>query len=178
MTLELIENSKDVVLNFTDTAGAYFNDCSVNSETDDRLWRELVPSSGNADTVHGELLRGASRIYRDMYQNGGGNLVEFEDDGHSCDHCSYYENLEGEEDYDNDHSDNCADSWVIDDYYQEMFDFLDKHLPYEGREVLKKVKKEVLSRPYDIDIAFDTLVDHVIHLILTTKNIAIETEQV
>lgn len=170
MNLELIENSQDVETKFTETAGGYWADTSVNSELDAQFWEKLVPSKGNADTVHGELLRAASRIYRDMYQNGGGNLIDFEDNGYSCDHCSFYEDRDDSEDYDADHSENCPDSWVISDYYQEMFDFLEKHLTDEGRKTLKEVKALVLQQPYDISIMFDRLVDHTIHIIQTTKN--------
>ena len=83
MNLELIENSQEVQTKFTETAGGYWSGTSVNSELDTQFWEKLVPSKGNADTVHGELLRAASRIYRDMYQNGGGNLIDFVDNGHS-----------------------------------------------------------------------------------------------
>ena len=182
MILELIDNSKDVELKFTETAGGYWREDSVNSELDTKLWAELVPSSGDADTVHGELLRSASRLYRDMYQNGGGNLVSFEDNGYSCEHCNHFEYVreaeEQGEDYDEDHSDNCPDSLVISDYYQGMFDFLEKHLTDEGRKTLKEVEKQVLKQPWDIPIVFDRLVDHAIHMAQTTVNAPMEPTEV
>jgi hypothetical protein len=39
-----------------------------------RLWDRLVPAKGDAPSHHGQLLRYASRIYHDIYNNGGGNL--------------------------------------------------------------------------------------------------------
>jgi hypothetical protein len=40
----------------------------------EELYRSLVPAYGKAATPHGELLRCASCIYRDIYNNGGSNL--------------------------------------------------------------------------------------------------------
>ena len=37
------------------------------------LFETLVPGQGNADTVAGELIRAASRLYYDCYNNGMGN---------------------------------------------------------------------------------------------------------
>lgn len=39
----------------------------------DRLYEKLVPQSGKCETLEGELLRAASRISHDFYNNGFGN---------------------------------------------------------------------------------------------------------
>lgn len=39
-----------------------------------RLFKLLVPKSGNADTAQGELLRAMSKIYYDYYNNGCCNM--------------------------------------------------------------------------------------------------------
>jgi hypothetical protein len=39
----------------------------------DQLFQQLVPASGKCNTVEGELLRAASKIYYDYYNNGFGN---------------------------------------------------------------------------------------------------------
>ena len=169
MTLSLIENSQDIELKFTQKPGGYWCEDSVNQEMDSKLWAELVPSSGKAETIHGELLRTASKIYRDTYQNGGGNIVEFEDDGYSCDHCDYYETDEDERV--EDHSDICHGDWIVTDYYQEYFDLLHEHLSADGRECLNNVKQElIIGLIRNPSIEFDRLVDYVIHTILTTEN--------
>lgn len=169
MTLLPIENSQNIELKFTAKAGGYWCEDSVNQEMDTKLWAELVPSSGSADTLHGELLRVASKIYRDAYQNGGGNIVDFEDDGYSCDHCDYYER--DEDDRVEDHSDICHKDWVITDTYQEYFDLLHKHLPTDGREELSIVRRDlIIGLVRHPVIAFDHMLDYVIHTILTTEN--------
>jgi len=39
----------------------------------ERIWEELVPHEGNADTVAGEMIRAAGRLRYDFYNNGMGN---------------------------------------------------------------------------------------------------------
>ena len=43
------------------------------SATFERIWEELVPREGNADTVAGEMIRAAGRLRYDFYNNGMGN---------------------------------------------------------------------------------------------------------
>ena len=38
------------------------------------LWDKLVPAQGPSKAFHGEILRCASRLYYDLYNNGLGNL--------------------------------------------------------------------------------------------------------
>jgi hypothetical protein len=38
-----------------------------------RLWKELVPSSGQADTLQGELVRIAGKLTDEAYRNGNAN---------------------------------------------------------------------------------------------------------
>ncbi len=49
----------------------------------EQLFDELVPMCGNADTVCGEVLRCASNIYYENYNNGNCNVMS--GDGGMCD---------------------------------------------------------------------------------------------
>ncbi len=51
--------------------GKYWADASTNGY--DTFYNALVPGSGKAEILEGELLRAASRIYHDLYNNGFGN---------------------------------------------------------------------------------------------------------
>ena len=53
--------------------GRYWNGTSKYKAVYDELWNELVPGSGEADTLQGELLRMIVRIMYDYYNNGFGN---------------------------------------------------------------------------------------------------------
>ena len=39
-----------------------------------KLWKQLVPAEGPAETPHGELLRAVGRVHYDCRNNGGWNL--------------------------------------------------------------------------------------------------------
>lgn len=41
-----------------------------------RLWQELVPSRGQADTLQGELVRIVGKLTDEAYRNGNGNWDE------------------------------------------------------------------------------------------------------
>jgi hypothetical protein len=51
----------------------YWNNKGPHQADYDRLWNKLVPDSGSAETIRGELLRSISKIYYDRYNNGFGN---------------------------------------------------------------------------------------------------------
>jgi len=51
----------------------YWNETSPYYAEYQEFWDELVPESGEADTLQGELLRMISRISYDYYNNGFGN---------------------------------------------------------------------------------------------------------
>lgn len=52
---------------------SYWNDTGKYQTEYTRLFEQLVPASGNCDTLAGELIRSASRIGYDFYNNGFGN---------------------------------------------------------------------------------------------------------
>lgn len=59
---------------------SYWNHTGKYQEQYDRLWKELVPPEGNADTYHGEVLRICSRLYYDYYNNGLCNCYDVNTD--------------------------------------------------------------------------------------------------
>jgi hypothetical protein len=40
----------------------------------EEIWKKLVPASGSCENIHAELYRCISRVYYDVYNNGGCNL--------------------------------------------------------------------------------------------------------
>jgi hypothetical protein len=60
------------------------NDGAYTPELDE-AWTKLVPSSGEAETLHGELVRAFGRLNYDYGNNGNCNAVETTQD--SCDEC-------------------------------------------------------------------------------------------
>lgn len=59
----------------------YWNGQGTYQAEHELLAKALVPLAGKASTGDGEALRALSRIYHDMYNNGGGNLLGPDEDG-------------------------------------------------------------------------------------------------
>ena len=55
------------------TASSYWDQVGKYQDLYNELFQQLVPSAGKCATVEGELLRAASKIYYDYYNNGFGN---------------------------------------------------------------------------------------------------------
>lgn len=51
----------------------FWNNKHPLTPTYDRLYAKLVPEEGKCETLEGELIRAASRIHHDYYNNGFGN---------------------------------------------------------------------------------------------------------
>jgi len=140
----------------TESGKSYWDKNGAYQTEYDKLYEELVPSRGEADTIHGEMIRSVSRLFYDFCNNGNCNVRNFEQE--SCDECGgmgYEEeecsncygsgeiecdDEENEPCYDCDgsgvHTNDCSycggDCYVdgevtINDYYQDMIDFLHQH---------------------------------------------------
>ena len=132
----------------TELGKSYWNNNGAYQKEYDELYEKLVPSSGEADTVHGEMIRATSRLFYDFCNNGNCNVVDFEQE--SCDNCGgcgYEEedcySCDGSGHYDDEECDDCGGSGehtydcsycdgqgtvdgnvIITPYYQDMIDFL------------------------------------------------------
>lgn len=69
----------------TESGKSYWNDNGAYQEEYDVFYKELVPSRGEADTIHGEMIRATSRLLYDFCNNGNCNVRDFEQE--SCDNC-------------------------------------------------------------------------------------------
>lgn len=91
---------------------SYWNGNAKYSKQYEKLWDELVPGSGEAETVKGELVRIVGRITHEYYNNGNFNAIETQE----------YEDGFG--------------SSSVTPYYKEMFDFIEDHTEIEPDEFI------------------------------------------
>jgi hypothetical protein len=141
----------------TESGKSYWNENGAYQTEYDKLYGELVPSRGEADTVHGEMIRAVSRLFYDFCNNGNCNAVEVQQE--PCDYCGgdgYEDEIcnscdgDGEVEYEEDNLEPCYEcdgegyihedchycggdcyvdgEAVITSYYQDMIDFLHSHL--------------------------------------------------
>lgn len=118
----------------------------------DELYDKLVPSSGEAPTVHGELIRGISRLTYDYYNNGNCNVREA------------IRNYEV----------------VIDPYYMDMIDFMFDELPKQYHVNVEKLLDFITMYNYgygDYDFSdedndyYNRVMDDIMSHVLTTEDI-------
>ena len=142
----------------TKHGNSYWNENGAYQKEYDELYEKLVPRSGEADTVHGEMIRAISRITYDYFNNGNCNIVTMDrvycpdcdgsgyDTDWDCYDCSGEGTIEddegnietcnscGGEGHDQiDCSTCCGEGFIdgdkeIDEYYQDMLDVLHNHL--------------------------------------------------
>jgi len=109
----------------------------------DKLYKELVPSSGRAKTLRGEVLRAANKLYYERFNNGNGNAVEEAEDE---DGETYYK---------------------ITPFFQDLISIVKYALSGEGLKAVEKVKKSltyaddpILLKGFDKE--YETIMDSVI----------------
>ena len=123
----------------------YWNNKGKYSKEFDQLWEELVPSEGEAESKKGELVRCLGRLHYEFYNNGNCNAVyEFP--------VSWSED---EDDYD----------YEVDDFYQDMIDYIEKHIP-TASGLLRLIETIIIHQRDEDDAAYDELFDHCMPFII------------
>lgn len=165
----------------TEKGKSYWNNNGAYQKEYEELYEKLVPSSGDADSIHGEMIRAVSRLYYDFCNNGNCNVLDYEQDScQECGGCGYV---------DNDDEDGIEDCYwcdgqgteegdiVIDDYYQDMIDFLEYNM--DNTKSLDVLIDFLEDKSYgygkytfnDKEMKiYNDLVDAVMYQILTTEN--------
>ncbi len=158
------------------------------------LWDELVPSQGEAKTVHGELVRSVRRLQYDYCNNGNCNIREIETyteyyDCHSCGGEGEVDNGDVDDDgnFLKEMCDECCGSGeigeeydgdiTIDEYYQKMIDFIHYNISdkvvADDLEIFLK-RKDIGYSTYTFNDdemkVYNNLFDAVMYEILTTEN--------
>jgi hypothetical protein len=141
----------------TESGKSYWDNNGAYQTEYDKLYEDLVPSRGEADTIHGEMIRATSRLFYDFCNNGNCNVIDVNTE--SCPDCygSGYEEYDccscdgsGEVECGEDEFEDCyecegsgieyndcphcggecsveTDTYIT-DYYFDMIKFLKRHL--------------------------------------------------
>ena len=155
----------NVEMKNTVKGNSYWNDSGAYNAEQLELYKALVPSMGEADTIHGEVLRCANRMYYEYFNNGNGNARDEnyvegnycycdEDDDCYCE--DEYETVpnEGFLEFLEQITDNIGTKEVVDITHQIVDIILDE---------CNRFDKESVN-------VYDRLIDHVVYFILTTEN--------
>lgn len=84
--METLATEKKIEKRQTKVGCEYFSGNGAWQKEFDELWNELVPASGQAETLHGELIRAAGRLTHEYFNNGNLNAckVHYETEETTC----------------------------------------------------------------------------------------------
>lgn len=173
----------------TELGKSYWGEDGAYQTEYEKLYADLVPSSGASKTLNGELIRSISRLFYEYCNNGNGNSVEaeryYEDE--SCYECSG----DGEIfDYTDDDGDDvfepceqCCGSGDIQeeyyhnpeitDFYQNFLDLIKYNVPntFGIVDEVENVMKQTDNSFCDADMdKYNKMCDAVIHHVLITPD--------
>jgi hypothetical protein len=154
----------------TPQGSSYWDNKGAYQAEYDALYAKLVPNSGAADTVNGELIRGISRISYDYFNNGNCNIrKEIPIYGET----SYWDNEDEGDEYDS--FDEQEYDYGIDLYYQKFIDLINENIP-SASHIMEEVVDIILGEHgsgmfSDTNISkYNTMMDEVVYYVLTNEN--------
>lgn len=175
---------------FTEIGKSYWSDNGVYTKEYNKLYEDLVPSSGNSETLNGELIRAISRLGHEYNNNGNCNsrVIETYLEEETCSNCSGEGEVEG---FDCDDDGNylmedcseCCSGYVeeeyncdpeIDGFYNTFLDLIEGNVP--NTEIECDDVKAVITHPFDCNFSdkeqhkYDRLFDKVIFYVLTNED--------
>lgn len=179
------------------SGNSYWNETGAYQKQWNELYENLVPDSGEAGTIHGELIRCASRLFYDYCNNGNCNVLDhkYEMVTYTCGDCDGTGKIDNdEEDKDDPYEEhpndcvNCGGSGETEDeeqgdvfiaeFYEEVIDFLEMNLTNNDctdrlKEFLLHSGKGYNSYKFDDPemAVYNKVCDEVMYQVLTTENV-------
>lgn len=173
----------------------YFNGEGAYQEEYERLWDELVPMSGMASTLNGELIRAAGRLNYEFFNNGNLNACEqhYHDEDEICCGCRGTGVIEDEDEDGNIIEVDCPecggcghfveeveDDCTLAPMYGAFLNLIEECVPNADHEV-EMVRDIILSNLYSSPVqfsernenAYSRLMDVVMFHVLTCDDVNI-----
>lgn len=178
----------------TEIGKSYWNNNGAYQTELDELYKKLVPDMGEANTVHGEMIRAISRLFYEFGNNGNCNIIDIqkttETDSYTCNECNGDGEIQSnDKDDESETCDNCSGSGQIEEdyevdgdieiseYYQKMIDVLLDNL--KNKKVISDLLEFLMDKSrgysnYKFDnyemTVYNNLCDEVMYQVLTTEN--------
>ena len=162
----------------TESKHLYWNGIGKHQEEYDNLYAELVGNSGSSETLNGELIRAASRLYHENFNNGNCNAKS--DNYDDCSHCSgsgEVEKNDYDEEYDDSEYEECPECWgegkieddaEVSEFYAKFLDIIEENVP-EARRTVDAVRNIIMTGNGN-ESAYDTLIDQVVEHVLNNED--------
>ncbi|MBR2265494.1 MAG: hypothetical protein IJ882_02285 [Paludibacteraceae bacterium] len=126
-------------IRLTPETGSYWNNNGAYQEEGDRLYAEMVPDSGSASTLNGELIRAINRLFYEYCNNGNCNAAI----PHTLQERAWEIECEDEDDVDWDE----IESVEIDKFYEKFITLIEDTL---CEKISSKEVHAVMSRIREI----------------------------
>jgi len=161
----------------TESKHLYWNGIGKHQEEYDNLYAELVGNSGSSETLNGELIRAASRLYHENFNNGNCNAKS--DNYDYCSHCSGSGEVEAQS-YDDEEDagyEECPECWgegkieddaEVSEFYAKFLDIIEENVP-EARRTVDAVRN-IITTGNGNESAYDTLIDQVVEHVLKSED--------
>ena len=133
---------QELGIRLTSPEGSYWNHNGAYQTEGDRLYEEMVPATGAAATLNGELIRGVNRLFHEYCNNGNCNACMVTRVG---DHGWWDEETEDPDE---------IESVEIDSYYGKFIDLIEDTLPRkidskEVRAITDRIREIIENGAYD-----------------------------
>lgn len=180
----------------TELGKSYWNNNGAYQKEYDELYGKMVPSSGAAKTLHGELIRAISRLFYDYCNNGNCNAAnaKYIETEYTCYDCGGSGEIEVDDEGNVEDCESCGGSGVyteeeieeveITPFYQEFIDLIQENLVKkfdrgEVYEIISAVERIIVDSVKDNRsnyfnnknmAAYNKLSDYVIWFVLNTDD--------
>ena len=179
------------VQKLTPIGKTYYGGDGVYQSEYGELYKSLVPGSGSAGTLHGELIRSISRLGHEYNNNGNCNLIEQDEetDWVDCHNCggSGMEDGEYDEESETYYETQCSccggsggedeteyGEVTINEYYLKFIELIQKSVPTCKKEIteleLWLLQNSTTNFSMRESNRYDIVFDKVIFFVLTTED--------
>lgn len=145
----------------TSLEGSYWNHKGAYQEEGDRLYDEMVPASGAAATVNGEMIRGINRLFYEYCNNGNCNAAVVTRAGDR----DWWDVDENEEDGGD--PDEVVDV-EIDPYYEKFLTLIQERL---SERIDEREVDALVSAVREVIVSIGYMPDMMLHLYFSKENV-------
>lgn len=182
-----MSNTKTITRKSTPDGKSYWDETGAFQKEYKKLNKELVPVEGEAETMHGEMIRAIGNLFYDFCNNGNCNAVEaVEEDCPECHGSGYKERSHRHSSNDEDEDVDCSycggeckinTGNEVTEYYKNMLDYIKDHLPKEDKHLVNELENFMCTVTYgrhkfDAEEMgyYNRVTDAVMYFVLTTEN--------
>jgi hypothetical protein len=168
-------------ININESGTPYFmGDQGLYSDEFKKFYDDMVPNSGSAKYVNGELIRIVSRILHEYYNNGNGNAAQIQMEEECYDNEVWDD--DAEEYYTDTECEEVEGACTISRFYMSMLEFAVEHGPADIIKTVEKIEDIICNTDNDYNEInnkyYTEFADKIIKYVIDNESSAIEVQNV